>query len=269
MIRTLIVDDEPLARDTVRLVLGHDEAVDIVGACSGVDAAAAVDKHRPDLLVLDVQMPEVDGFDVVAAIGPDAVPAIVFVTAYDQYAVRAFEVRALDYVLKPFDDRRLLAALARVKESLAARRSIAGQLAELLVDLERERERSQHAHGGHLQRFAVRQRDRIVLVDAAEVDSIEAADDYVELNAGGTVHILRERMTELEGRLDPARFVRIHRSVIVNVERVREIHPLIRGDALVVLEGGASFRCSRSRRSEFERRLTDSPRRRDHSPQRS
>jgi two-component system LytT family response regulator len=267
VIRTLIVDDEPLARDTVRLVLTHDPDVDVVGACTGVDAAAAVASHRPDLLVLDVQMPEVDGFDVVAAIGPDAVPAIVFVTAYDQYAVRAFEVRALDYVLKPFDDRRLLAALGRVKEALAARRTISGQLAELLADRERDRERA--GDRCHLQRFAVRQRDRIVLVDAADVHSIEAADDHVELDAGGTIHILRERMAELEGRLDPARFVRIHRSVIVNVERVREIHPLIRGDALVVLEGGASFRCSRSRRSELQRRLTDSPRGRHHLPQRS
>ncbi|MBZ0238446.1 MAG: LytTR family DNA-binding domain-containing protein [Deltaproteobacteria bacterium] len=261
MIRALVVDDEPLARETVRLVLAQDPDVVVVGACTGVDAVAAVEQHRPDLLVLDVQMPEVDGFDVVEAIGPDAVPAIVFVTAYDQYAVRAFEVRALDYVLKPFDDRRLLAALARAKEALAARRSIAGQLAELLLDRERAR--------GHLRRFAVRRRDRIVLVDASEVDSIEAADDYVELHAGGAVHVVRERMAELEARLDPARFVRIHRSVIVNVERVREIHPLVRGDALVVLEGGASFRCSRGRRAELDRRLTDSPRRRDHSPQRS
>ena len=253
--RVLIVDDEPLARDSARLVLATDPEVEVVGTCTGTDAPALVASLRPDLLVLDVQMPKLDGFGVLAAIGPDAVPAIIFVTAFDEYAVRAFEVNALDYVLKPFDDRRLLAALARAKLHLDQR----DKLANLLDAHERTRP--------HLQRFIVRGRDRALVINADEVDSIEAADDYVELHVGATTHVLRERLSELETRLDPARFVRIHRSAIVNVARVREVHPLVRGDALVVLVGGASFRCSRSRRAELVSRLSDSPKVGDRSPQ--
>jgi two-component system LytT family response regulator len=253
VIRALIVDDEPLARDTVQLVLSTDPDVEVVGASSGSDAARLVAATCPDVMFLDVQMPRVDGFEVLAAIGPDAVPAIVFVTAYDHYAVRAFEVHALDYVLKPYDDRRLLAALARVKQRTGTQRE---QLAALI------------AEGGYLRRFIVRGRDKTVLVDVGEVDCLEAADDYVELHVGSTVHVMRERLAEIEDRLDPTRFARIHRSAIVNLERVREIHPLVRGDALVVLATGATFRLSRSRRSEFERRLSGSPRESDRSPQR-
>lgn len=261
MIRVLIVDDEPLARESVRLVLEADPSVTVAGSGAGTDAARLVASTKPDLMFLDVQMPVVDGFDVIAAIGPDAVPAIVFVTAYDQYAVRAFEVHALDYVLKPFDDRRLLATLERAKQRLAARTPAP---TEQLVDLLAERERAR----AFVQRFIVRGRDKTVLVDARDVDCLEAADDYVELHAGKVVHVMRERLADLEEKLDPSRFVRIHRSTIVNLERVREIHPLVRGDALVVLEGGATFRLSRSRRSEFERRLSHSPQADDNSPQR-
>ncbi|MEO8704873.1 MAG: LytTR family DNA-binding domain-containing protein [Kofleriaceae bacterium] len=255
MIRVLIVDDEPLARDTLRMILETDPEVAIVAACTGADAPAMVTATRPDLVFLDVEMPRLDGFDVVAAIGVDAVPAIVFVTAYDRYAVRAFEVHALDYVLKPFDDRRLLAALARAKQ-----RSPGGHH---LADLIAERERAKP----HVQRFVVRGRDKTVLVNAAEVDWLEAADDYVELHTGAVVHIMRERLSDLELRLDPARFIRIHRRTIVNIDRVRELHPLFRGDAFVMLDGGARLRLSRSRRSEFERRLSGSPHHGDSSPQ--
>ncbi len=261
MIRVLIVDDEPIARDSIRLVLETDPSVSVVGSCTGVEAAAKVASTQPDLMFLDVQMPAVDGFDVIGAIGLDAVPVIVFVTAYDQYAVRAFDVHALDYVLKPFDDRRLLAALERAKQHLANHTPApTDQLVELLADRERART--------YLNRFIVRGRDKTVLVNTQDVDCLEAADDYVELHAGKVVHIMRERLSDLEDKLDPARFVRIHRSTIVNLERVREIHPLVRGDALVVLEGGATFRLSRSRRTEFERRLSHSPTGTDNSPQR-
>jgi two-component system LytT family response regulator len=251
--RVLIVDDEPLARKTARLVLAGDPGVEVVGDCSGVDAARAIGELAPDLVLLDVQMPEVDGFDVIAAVGLEAMPPIVFVTAYDQYAVRAFEVQAVDYVLKPFDDRRLLAAIARAKE-----RRPAGDVAALVIDHERARP--------IVQRFVVRGRDKTVFVDARTVDCIEAADDYVELHVGKTVHLLRERLSDLETRLDPARFVRIHRGTIVNLERVRELHPLVRGDALVVLEGGASFRLSRTHRDELMRRMAGSALPDDGSP---
>jgi two-component system LytT family response regulator len=259
VIRVLIVDDEPLARQSVAFVLAGDPELAVIGSCTGVDAVAAIRDGTPDLLVLDVQMPEMDGFDVIAAVGIDAVPGIVFVTAYDQYAVRAFDIHAVDYVLKPFDDRRLLAAIARAKQRIAT----AARPGERLVDLLADRERTR----AYVQRFFVRNRDKTVIVDARDVDCLDAADDYVELHVGTTVHILRERLAELELRLDPARFVRIHRSTIVNLTRVREIHPLVRGDALVMLDGGAAFRCSRSRRGELERRLVDSPRDPDRSPQ--
>jgi two-component system LytT family response regulator len=225
--RVLIVDDEPLARESARLALVSDPDVTVVGACTGVDAAGLVRTLAPDLLLLDVQMPEVDGFAVVDAIGPAALPGIIFVTAYDQYAVRAFEIHAIDYVLKPFDDRRLLAALDRAKQRTRT----------------------------YVSRFFVREREKTVIVEARDVDSLQAADDYVELHAGATVHLVRERLAELEHRLDPAMFVRIHRSAIVNLTRVREIQPLIRGDAMVTLAGGTALRCSRSRRADLERRL--------------
>ncbi len=255
--KILIVDDEPLARDTVRLVLSVDPDVTIVGACSGVDAVAQIAEATPDIVFLDVQMPGASGFDVIAQVGLEAMPVVVFVTAYDQYAVRAFDVHAIDYVLKPYDDARLLAALARAKQRIAERSSSIAALGEVLAD-----------HPRTLYRFAVRERERVVFVDAADVDALEAADDYVELHVGDTVHLMRERLGDLETRLDPAQFVRIHRSTIVNLARVREMHPLVRGDALVVLEGGATFRLSRSRRDEFERRLSDSPRPSDSSPHR-
>lgn len=255
--RVLIVDDEPLARDTARIVLTSDPDIEIAGACSGIDAAAQIAQTKPDLVFLDVQMPGVDGFDVIAQVGLAAMPPIVFVTAYDQYAVRAFDVHAIDYVLKPYDDRRLLAALSRAKQRIAERQSSTATLSEVLAD-----------HPRTLHRFAVRERDRVMFVDATDVDALEAADDYVELHVGDTVHLMRERLGDLEARLDPAQFARIHRSTIVNLARVRELHPLVRGDALVVLEGGATFRLSRSRRDEFERRLSDSPRSSDSSPHR-
>lgn len=241
MTRVLIVDDEPLARDTARLVLAADPQVEIVGMCSGIHAAAQIAELAPALVLLDVQMPGVDGFDVIAQVGLAAMPAVVFVTAYDEYAVRAFEVHAIDYVLKPYDDRRLLSALVRAKQRIAER----APLAALFAD-----------HPRTLRRIAVRDRDKITFLDPNDVDCVEAADDCVEIHVGQTVHILRERISEIATQLDPARFARIHRSTIVNLDRVRELHPLVRGDALVVLEGGATFRVSRNRRDDLQARLS-------------
>ncbi|HYU17008.1 MAG TPA: LytTR family DNA-binding domain-containing protein [Candidatus Acidoferrum sp.] len=249
-IRVLIVDDEPLARETLQLSLSGDPEVAVVGSCSGAEAAAVVARTRPDIMFLDVQMPEVGGFDLVQAIGPGAVPVIVFVTAYDQYALRAFEVHALDYLLKPFDDRRFQETLRRAKDHLRSHRSRAVE--ERLLDLLEEREKAARPH---VRRFVVRERDRSVFVAASAVDWIEAADDYVVLHAGAETHLVRERLVELEKRLDPEQFARIHRSTIVNIERVRELHPLFRGDSILVLADGTRLRLSRSRRGEFERRL--------------
>jgi len=206
-VKAVIVDDEPLARTSIRLLLERDGEVEVAGECSGIDAAALIARTRPDIMFLDVQMPEVDGFELLEQIGADAVPVVVFVTAYDNYAVRAFEMHGLDYLLKPFDDARFAHALARAKEQV------------------RGRGRSPYAR-----RFLVRLREKLVVVNAAEIDWIEAADYYVTLHAAGKSHLLRETMAALEKRLDPERFVRVHRSAIVNIDRVREIHPLFRGD---------------------------------------
>lgn len=245
-LKVVIVDDEPLARQSIRLLVDGDPDLTVAGECSGVDAAACILRESPDILFLDVQMPEVDGFDVLEDIGPDAVPAIVFVTAYDQYAIRAFEVAAVDYLLKPFDDRRFAVALDRAKQQ--ARGSRQGP-DERLVQLMSARTE------GYVRRFLVRIRDKVLLIRADDVDWIEAADYYASLHVGGKTHLLRETMTDLEKQLDPERFVRVHRSAIVNVDRVQEIHPLFRGDSVLVLQDGTQIRLSRGRREEFERRL--------------
>ncbi len=229
--KVVIVDDEPLARTAIRLLVQEDPELTVAGECSGVDAAELIGRVKPDILFLDIQMPEVDGFDVLERIGLSAVPAIVFVTAYDQYALRAFEVHALDYLVKPFDDRRFFAALLRAKDLARKPRILPS-------------------------RFVVRSREKIVFIKASEIDWIEAADYYVSIHAGGRSHLLRKTMAEIESELDPERFVRVHRSAIVNLDRVKEMHPLFRGDSVLVLQDGTKLRLSRARREEFERRLT-------------
>jgi len=231
-LRTLIVDDEPLARESIRVLLERDRDIEIVGECSGVDAAEIVARKRPHIMFLDVQMPEIDGFDLLGRIGEQAVPAIVFVTAYDAYAIKAFEVEALDYLLKPFDDARFTRALERAKQRALA-----------------PAPRSE----GFRRRFLVRVRDRVVVVNAADIDWIEAADYYVTIHAAGRSYLLREPLAELQKTLDPAVFFRVHRSAIVNLGRIREIRPMFHGDSLLVLSDGAQVKLSRSRRDEFER----------------
>jgi two-component system LytT family response regulator len=240
-LRALIVDDEPLARDTIRRLLARDPDIEVAGECSGADAVPLIVQSWPDLLFLDVQMPEVDGFEVIAAVGAESLPGIVFVTAYDQYALRAFDVHAIDYLLKPFDDARFALALARAKE-----RALAGMPDGRLAAFLRQR-------STYLRRFLVRKRDRVLVVAASDVDWIEAADYYASLHVGEASHLLRETLTELEQRLDPEQFVRVHRSAIVNVARVREIHPLFRGDCALVLADGTRVKLSRARRDQFER----------------
>ena len=244
--RVAIVDDEPLARVALRLLLGEDPEVAVVGDCMGVDAPALIERERVELLFLDVQMPEVDGFEVLAALAPAALPATVFVTAHDAYAVRAFEVHAIDYLLKPFDDARFHTALARAKERLASRGSTALDPLRALLD---ERARTP----GGVERFLVRERGRIVVVRTQDVDWIESADYYATLHVGDQAHLVRQTMADLEARLDPRQFVRVHRQTIVNVDRVREVHPLFRGDCTLVLSDGTRVKLSRTRRAEFER----------------
>lgn len=230
--KVLIVDDEPLARQTVRMLVESDRELTVTGECSGIDAVEKIERDKPDILFLDIQMPEVDGFDVLERTGVDCVPAVIFVTAYDEYALRAFTVHALDYLLKPFDDRRFYAALSRAKAQVKARTTPA-----------------------HARRFCVRTREKVLFVKADDIEWIEAADYYSSFHIGGKSYLLRQTMAELERQLDPAKFVRVHRSAIVNLERVQELHPLFRGDGVLVLQDGTRLRLSRARREEFERRL--------------
>ncbi|HVJ62620.1 MAG TPA: LytTR family DNA-binding domain-containing protein [Tahibacter sp.] len=245
-LKVLIVDDEPLAREGLDALLSQDAEVVVVGQATGVDAVALIARTRPDILFLDIQMPEIDGFALLELIGADAVPAIVFVTAFDRYALRAFDVHALDYLLKPFTDTRFASALARAKEQARNRRR--GVLDARIADLLR-------AQQSPRTRFLVPARGKTIVVDANQVDWIEAADYYICLHCGGASHLLRDTMDEIERQLDPQQFFRVHRSAIVNLARVREIHPLFRGDCELKLADGAAVRLSRNRRREFEARF--------------
>ncbi|MDQ3040582.1 MAG: LytTR family DNA-binding domain-containing protein [Pseudomonadota bacterium] len=244
--KVLVVDDEPLARDGLCSLLADDTEVEVAGQGSGVDAVVLIAKLRPDILFLDIQMPEVDGFALLELVGADAVPAIVFVTAFDRYALRAFEVHALDYLLKPFTDTRFASALARAKQHVLDRRKgvVDARIAELL-----------HAHQSPRVRFLVPARGKTVVVDVASIDWIEAADYYVSLHCASQSHLLRETMDDIERQLDPQHFFRVHRSAIVNLARVREIHPLFRGDCELRLADGTAVRLSRKRRRDFEARF--------------
>jgi two-component system, LytTR family, response regulator len=252
-IRTLLVDDEPLARQTLRLLLARDADFTLAGECSGGrDAVAFVREQRPDLVLLDIQMPGLDGFQVIERIGVARMPPVIFVTAYDEYAVRAFEVQALDYLLKPFDDARFFQALARAREEIAVHdsRSLAERLAGVLAEKVGRDARP-------LARIALRSSGgRIVFVDASGIDRIMAEDYYVRLHVGGATHLWRVSMNALEKRLDPAKFLRIHRSAIVNLDFVREIHPGVKDDAFALLKDGTRLPVARSRRGRLRDLLT-------------
>src|SRR5688572_30948150 len=247
-IRTLIVDDEPLARRNLRLLLEKDPQIEILGECAnGREAVKAINTLSPDLIFLDIQMPEMDGFDVVEHVGPDQIQAIIFVTAFDQYALKAFDVHALDYLLKPFDDERFAHALRRAKSQIEAREI--NRLSKRLLALLDERERlSSTQQKNYLTRVMIKASGRVVLLKVDDIDFIEADGNYAKLHAGRKAHLLREKMHDLEARLDPAKFVRIHRSVIVNLDRIKEMQPHFNGDYIVILEDGRKLRLSRTRR---------------------
>jgi two-component system LytT family response regulator len=250
-IKTLIVDDEPLARRNLRLLLSKDPQIEILDECrNGREAVKAINTLSPDLIFLDIQMPEMDGFDVLAHVGPENIHAIIFVTAFDQYALKAFDVHALDYLLKPFDDERFAHALQRAKTQIEAREinRLSKRLLALLEERESER-KTPPEQSSYLTRVMIKAAGRVVLLKVDEIDFIEADGNYAKL------HLLREKMNDLEGQLDPARFVRIHRSVIVNLDRIKEMHPHFNGDYIVVLEDGRQLRLSRTRREHLEAKL--------------
>ncbi len=254
-LRTLIVDDEPLARRGLELRLEAHPDVEIVGeAGNGREAFFAVSALNPDLVLLDVQMPEVDGFGLLRALPPERMPLIVFVTAYDAHALAAFSASAVDYLLKPVDCERLAEALARVRAALASRTAGAhrDRLLRLIAELSGRPGLSlEEALGGFeavpsAGRLAIRDGDRTVRLDPGEIRWIDAAGDYLCIHAGGETLVLRATMREMEQRLDPRRFLRIHRSTIVNRDCVRELRPHVNGEYFLTLEGGQTLKLSRS-----------------------
>jgi two-component system LytT family response regulator len=249
-IRALIADDEPVARRRIRRLLQQATDVEVVGQCG--DGAAAVDAIRtlaPDVVFLDVQMPELDGFAVLQAIGADAMPGVIFVTAFDEYAIRAFDVHALDYLLKPVDGDRLLRAVDRARSWLGDRRRprTDPRLEALLARLSSDRR--------FLTRLPVRFDGRLLVVDLSDVDWMGAADNYVALHVGTREMLVRGTMGQLERELDPSRFVRVHRSTIVRVDRIRELSPLSHGDFALTLEDGTRLTMSRGYRTRVEHLL--------------
>lgn len=245
-VRVVIVDDEPPARAKLRRFLAADPRVAIVGeAGDGEEAVRVIEETRPDVVFLDIRMPGLDGFDVLAALELDVLPHVVFATAYDEYAVRAFDVRALDYLLKPADRERVTRALDRAVAAVQGPRSddVEARVRDALEEL--------RTRAGPLERFLVRQRGRMRLVRAADVDWIEAADNYVRLHVDKESLLARATLAEIEKRLDPAKFARVHRSAIVNLDAIREIRPWSHGDALLVLRSGAEVRLSRRYRDRL------------------
>jgi two-component system LytT family response regulator len=252
-IRTLIVDDEPLAREKLRVFLENEPDIEVVGESrDGKEALLAIDSLRPDLVFLDIQMPELGGFEVVENIERDSLPQIIFVTAYDQYALKAFEVHALDYLLKPYDRERLQVALdkARREQDRKQLGDMHKQLLGLIADLDKQRAQFPD-------RLVVKTSGRVVFVKVDDIDWVDAAGNYVKLHAGGDSYLLRETMSRLEERLDPKKFLRIHRSTIVNIERIKELQQQFHGDYLVILKSGQRLTLSRSYRDRIQGLLED------------
>lgn len=245
-IRVLIVDDEPLARERIRDLLASVADVEILGECgNGMEAVAAISEKKPDLLFLDVQMPQLDGFGVVEAVGIENMPMTIFVTAYDRHALRAFEVHALDYLLKPFDAERFSKALERARARMGQDKpAIDERLEAFLSDVQ--------TRNKPLERIMIKTSGRIFFLRVEEIDYIEAAGNYVRLHVGKEDHLLRETMTSLEGKLDPHKFLRIHRSTIVNFESIQELQPLFHGEYAVILRNGTQLTLSRGYRDKLE-----------------
>jgi two-component system, LytTR family, response regulator len=246
-IRTLIVDDEPLAREGIRLHLEEHGDIEVIGECgTGEEAVQQIEARDPDLVFLDIQMPGLDGFAVLEALGDSELPAVVFVTAYDQFALRAFEAHALDYLLKPFEVERFNKALDRVRVQLRGQSNGAAdeRLRNLLASLNgKER---------FLERLVARTGGKILILRVDDIDWVEAAANYVRVHIGARQYLVRETMANLETRLDPDRFLRIHRSVIVRKDRIKELEPLFQGDYSIVLVDGTRLTSSRGYRDRIQ-----------------
>jgi two-component system LytT family response regulator len=250
-LRVLVADDERLARETILGLLAADPDPLVVEDCaSGTEAVASINAAAPDVLCLDVQMPEVDGFEVLQRVDAERIGAVIFVTAHDRFALQAFEAQAVDYLLKPFDDDRFRLMLERAKQRVRERRTHR-LTRELLGALGPGLPVHETGAPEYLQRLAIKASGRVSLLRVEDVDWIEAADYCVRVHAGGRVHLLREPMKDLESRLDPRHFFRVHRSAIVNLSRIRELCPYFRGEWLLTLMDGTQLRLSRARRDQL------------------
>jgi two-component system, LytTR family, response regulator len=249
-IKVLVADDEPLARERLSGLLSQEPDIEMVGqARDGEEAVTAIHDDSPDLVFLDVQMPQMNGFDVIEAVGSDKMPLVIFVTAYDQHALKAFQVRALDYLLKPFDRERFKDALSRARKQLERDENgdLGRRLLALVKDLRRDQPKSD--------RLVVKSGGRLFFLRTDEIDWVEAAGNYVRLHVGPGSHLLRETMNAIEGRLDPEKFFRIHRSRIVNMERIQELQPWLNGEYAVLLRTGTRLTLSRGYREKLQDRL--------------
>jgi two-component system LytT family response regulator len=245
-IKALIVDDEPLARDRIREMLKEHPEIEAIGeARNGREAIDSVLNHKPDLVFLDVQMPDLDGFDVLQNLDVEKLPLIIFVTAYDQHALRAFDVHAVDYLTKPFDRKRFAEAVDQAKVYMkGAKEPDTARILSMLQEL--------RASARYLERFAIKNGEKVFFVRAEDVDAIEAQGNYVRLSLANSSHLLRDTLNNIESQINPRRFVRIHRRTIVNIDRVKEVQTWARGEYRVVLFTGAHYTLSRGYRQHFE-----------------
>ncbi len=256
LIRVLLVDDEPLAREMLREMLKGDPQVAIVGeSCNGREALEAIRRHSPDLVFLDVQMPEVGGFEVLASLGKEEIPHVIFVTAYDQYAVRAFEVQALDYLLKPFDQERFDVSWQRARAQVIRDRNGVRDMDQRILALLEELK----AGKSYLERLVIKTGGRIYFLETGEIDWIEAEGNYVSVHSAKKSHLLRETISSLESQLDPRKFVRIHRSSIVRLDFIKELQPWFHGEYRIILQDGTQLTLSRNNRDKLQEALGKLP----------
>ena len=269
-IRALIVEDESLAREVLLVMLGNDPEIEIIAECrNGKEAVAAIRKNSPDVVFLDIHMPEMDGFQVIEQIGAAQMPVTIFVTAYDKHALRAFEMHALDYLLKPFDHDRFDNTLQRVKTIIRQKKlgEISESLLAMLQDVKPKAEKTSSetkdsmpekiARKETMERVIVRSGGRIYFLKTEEIDWVEGSSNYLSLHIGGETHLIRETMGNFHSRLDSRKFLRIHRSTIVNIDRIKDIRPLFKGEYVITLKSGKRLKASRGYRHEIQSLLDE------------
>ncbi|MGB0522975.1 MAG: LytR/AlgR family response regulator transcription factor [Flammeovirgaceae bacterium] len=252
LVKVVIVDDEHYAREVVRHLLERDATISILAECAnGYEAVEAIVKLKPDLVFLDIQMPEMDGFQVIKQVEHFCRPYYIFATAYDSFALQAFDVNALDYLLKPFDDERFYRALHKAKAQIFQQG--VDEIGEKLSGLIEYAQANSKSVGQYLSRIPIKEKGRIRFIQTAYIDWVEAADQYVQIHVGPEKHVIRESMNTLETQLDPKLFFRIHRSSIVNLNRIQELQPYFKGDYMVILQDGTQLKLTRTRKEAFQR----------------